>query len=322
MARRGVTLFPHGLGYGEAADLGRLAEDSGFDAVFVVEAPNNNDALAMAQAIAARTRRITVGTGIANVYLRHPALLGAAAVAIDELSGGRFVLGLGVNNEAMVRAYGLAWEDPRTALRRTTEWVQRVFGGETMPPFRHPFRAATHAIPIHLGGVALESADLAGEIADGLMLYLATPDRVQVSRQRMREAAERAGRKPDALTVTVLIPAFVDETLQTARRAAREFLAFYATVPLYTRLVERSGFEAEAARLREAATKRDAVAARAAVSDRLMDAICLVGSPARCHERLAEIHERGVDYPLIAPQPVDGNVAGTARRVIEALAPR
>jgi alkanesulfonate monooxygenase SsuD/methylene tetrahydromethanopterin reductase-like flavin-dependent oxidoreductase (luciferase family) len=322
MSPLGVTLFPHGLSYTETVDLGRLAEDHGFDSLFVVEAPNNNDAMAMAQAIALGTRRITVGTGIANVYLRHPALLGAAAVAVDELSGGRFVLGLGVNNETMVRAYGIEWQEPRVALRRTTEWVRRVVAGAAMPEFRTPFRGAKHGVPIYLGGVALETAELAGEIADGLMLYLTTPDRAQVAIARMRRGAERAGRDPQSLTVSVLIPAFVADVLDIARRAAREFLGFYAALPLYAKLLERSGFQTDVQQLREATARGDREAAKAAVSDRLMDEICLIGPAGRCRERLAELRKRGIVYPMVAPQPVGGDVLAAARQTIQLLNPR
>jgi alkanesulfonate monooxygenase SsuD/methylene tetrahydromethanopterin reductase-like flavin-dependent oxidoreductase (luciferase family) len=91
MSKLGVTLRPTGLSYTAAVELGKRAEDAGFDGAFLVEAPVGNDAMASAQAIAHATRRITVGTGITNLYVRHPAQLGAAAVAIDELSDGRFI---------------------------------------------------------------------------------------------------------------------------------------------------------------------------------------------------------------------------------------
>src|SRR5262245_24063092 len=134
----GISLFPHGVSYSTAVTLGKLAEDKGFDGIFIVEAGVSQAAIAMAQAVATGTQRITVGTGIANLYLRHPATLGAGAVAIDELSSGRFILGIGVNNASMITGLGLTWRDPRQALRDTTLSLRQVFAGETPAGARTP----------------------------------------------------------------------------------------------------------------------------------------------------------------------------------------
>ncbi len=149
MEALGVSLYPQGMSTANLVELGALVEAHGYDSVFVVEAGISKDAMATAQAIALATNRITIGTGIANLYLRHPGLLGASAVAIDELSGGRFIMGIGVNNEALVTALGLSWQEPRQVLRETTEWLRQVFTGgtrdgtsftfERAQPIRFPF---------------------------------------------------------------------------------------------------------------------------------------------------------------------------------------
>jgi alkanesulfonate monooxygenase SsuD/methylene tetrahydromethanopterin reductase-like flavin-dependent oxidoreductase (luciferase family) len=310
------------LSYAVVADLGRLAEDKGFDGVFVVEAGASNDAMAMAQAIAMRTQRITVGTGIANLYLRHPVTLGAGAVAIDELSNGRFVMGIGVNNAVMITGLGLVWRDPRQALRETTAQLRQVFAGETPPGVRTPLRRAQHPIPIHLAGVALETAELTGEIADGLMLYLATPRRYQQMLERMQQGATKAGREPRALLASMLIPTFLVDDLTTAREAARRFLSFYASVPLYNKMFRRSGFAADMAAVDQALAQGEAHRVPACLSDRLIDALCLVGPLARCQEQLAAFREAGVTYPQLAPQAVQEEQETAVRRCLQGFAPR
>ena len=303
----GVSLYPQGLSYTEAARLGALAEEQGFDGIFAVEGGLNNDVMATVQAIAAATRRITVGTGIANLYLRHPALLGAGAVAIDELSGGRLILGIGVNNARAVRALGIAWRDPSEALRDTTAWLRRVFAGEAPEGIRATLRPAQHRIPIHLAGIALETADLAGEIADGLMLYLASRTWFRELSDRAATAAKRKGRQPQEILVSLLIPTFLSEDLGAAREAARRFLTLYATMPHYARMFRRSGFEQEA----------EDGARALAVSDRLMDAVCLVGPLSRCREQLAAFREAGLTYPILAPQAMrNEQPADAARRFL------
>jgi alkanesulfonate monooxygenase SsuD/methylene tetrahydromethanopterin reductase-like flavin-dependent oxidoreductase (luciferase family) len=322
MAALGVSFYPHGLSYQAAAALGKLAEDRGFDRVFVVEGGINNDAMAMAEAIALATQRIAIGTGIANLYLRHPALLGAGAVAIDELSEGRFILGIGANNSSMINALGLTWRDPRVALRETTDWLRQVFAGKTAPGLRAPFRAAQHPIPIHWAGVALETAELAGELADGLMGYIASRERFKQVVARVQRGAGRAGRDPQAVAVSLLIPTFLSDDLNAAREAARRFLSFYASMPLYTKMFRRSGFVDEMEGVAKAVAQGDHEHSMACLSDRLMDEVCLVGPLSRCQEHLAAFREAGVDEAIIAPQAVKEEHATAIRQLIEAFSPR
>ena len=316
----GVTLYPFDLDTPALVRLGREAEARGFDSVFVVEQGVTNDAMAGVQAIALATSRIKVGPGIANINLRHPALLGAAAVAADELSGGRLILGIGVNNEAAVRALGLPWKDPRAALADTADWLRRVFAGEPPEGVHSVLRAAKRPIPIHFAGVALETAALAGQIADGLMLYLAPPARARQMQDRMRAAAQAAGRPPAAVELTLLVPTFLSERLDAARAAARRFLGRYAGFPVYARMFQRCGYTAEIEAAAAARARGDAAGALAAVSDRMLDEVLLLGPAARCRERLAAFREAGIDYPLLAPQPVDDGAEAAGMRLMAAFA--
>jgi 5,10-methylenetetrahydromethanopterin reductase len=316
----GISLYVYlGLSYRDCAELGRRAEERGFDGVFVVET-FTTDAMAAVQAIALATRRITVASGIANVYLRHPVLLGAGAVAIDELSGGRMILGLGVGPSHALEPLGLAWRDPRRALREATMMVRRVLAGETLDGAALPFRPATHRIPIHLAGLALETADLAGEIGDGLMLYVASPDRYHASVARVVTAAQKAGRNPDDIVVTSLIPTFVADDHAAAREAAQQFLANYVAMPHYNKFFRRSGFIETIDRFDRALARGGRQQAAAQLSDQLLDAVCLIGPPERCRERLAAFREAGIRYPILAAQSVREPFPDAVRRVLDSLA--
>src|SRR5215471_1188448 len=109
----GVTIWGFAVGVREAVELAVLAEERGFDSALMVEGVFSNDALTTVAGIAGRTSRIAIGTGIANIYLRHPVMLGIAAATIADISDGRLVLGLGPNNERMITRAGLTWRDPR-----------------------------------------------------------------------------------------------------------------------------------------------------------------------------------------------------------------
>ena len=318
--RLGVTIWGFDAGAAATVEVAVQAEQRGFDSVFVVESVLANDAVTTVAAIAGRTARITIGTGIANIYLRHPTMLGIAASAIDDVSGGRLVLGLGPNNETMISRAGFTWRDPRVALRETTEQVRAALRGEAAPGLRPPM-AAARAVPIHWAAMALETCEGAGRHADGLMLYLCTRERYRRAVERMHRGAKAAGRGPEAIAVSLLIPAFVHDDLATARRAAREFLVHYAGMSHYAKTFAASGFAGEMEAV--AAAGPDRAAAMAALSDRLLDEVLLVGPPARCREQLAAFGEAGVEWALLGPQRVGpASLIDQARVLVRDLAPR
>jgi 5,10-methylenetetrahydromethanopterin reductase len=320
--RRGVTFWGFGIGAGAAVDLAVVAEARGFDSVFMVESVFSNDAVTTVAGMAGRTTRIIIGTGIANIYLRHPVMLAIAAATIAELSGGRLVLGLGPNNAAMIARAGLTWRDPREALRETTATVRSVFAGNGLPGMR-AIPPAVHPIPIHWAAMALETCQAAGAHADGLMLYLCSRDRYQRAVARMRQGAEAAGRNPGSVATSVLIPVFVHDDLAIARQAAREFLVHYAGMPQYAKAFEASGFAEEMDGMRKAQAAGTPGAGLSALSDRLLDEVLLVGPAARCRERLAALKEAGVEWVLLGPQRVaDRDLAAQAKIVLNELDPR
>jgi 5,10-methylenetetrahydromethanopterin reductase len=320
--RLGVTIWGYDAGVGDTVELARQAEQRGFDSVFIVEGVLSNDALTTVAGIAGATSRIEIGTGIANIFLRHPVMLGIAATAIDDISGGRLVLGLGPNNEAAISRAGLTWRDPRQALRETTETVRDVFAGRGVPGLRAP-RPASRPIPIHWAAMALETCEAAGRYADGLMLYLCSTDRYRRAVERMGRGAAAANRSRDQVAVSVLIPSFLHDDLAVARQAAREFLVYYASMPHYAKVFAASGFHAEMEMVQKAVAGQDRTAAMAALSDRLLDAVLLVGPATRCREQLARLRDAGIDWVLLGPQRVgDQSLTEQARVLLRALAPR
>ena len=127
-----------------------------------------------------------------------------------------------------------------------------------------------------------------------------------------RRGADRAGRVPKEITVSLLIPTFVSDDLSAAREAARRFLTLYVAMPHYTKMFRRSGFETEAESVTKALERGDQAAVAAAVSDRLLDEVCLVGPLSRCREQLAALREAGVGYPILAPQAVQQELPADA----------
>src|SRR5512132_3310432 len=175
--RLGLGIIP-GVGWpaSEVQAVAREAEDAGFDAIFATEV--NNDVLATAQLMGAATRRITVGTWIANIYVRHSYVCAQGAALIADATGGRFVLGLGVSHPPVNKALGIDMGQPSTELRRYVTAVRNWLKGEG-PATHLPQRPSPKPVPVYVAAVTSRTVELASELADGIMPFLWSADRVQ-----------------------------------------------------------------------------------------------------------------------------------------------
>lgn len=303
--RLGLAIIP-GAGWTarEVQAIAREAEEAGVDAIFSAEV--NNDVMATAQLMGAATQRITVGTWIANIYLRHSYVCAQGAALIADATGGRFVLGLGVSHPPVNRALGIDMGDPPGALRRYVAAVRSWLRGEG-PATHLPQRPTPKPVPIYVAAVTSRTVELASELADGIMPFLWSAARVAKSKAWIDRGRARAS-GPGKIDVTVGLPTFIGDDLKAMRDVARQNLGLYTTFPFFQRLFRASGFGAEAAEMEKGA-------GGAALSDRLLDAVCLLGPIARCREQLVAFRTAGVDLPILVP-PI--GVAG-ARAVIKAF---
>ena len=304
--RLGLGTIP-GVGW-RAHDIraiAREAEGAGFDAIFAAEV--NNDVMATAQVMGAATERIQVGTWIANIYLRHSYVCAQAAALIGELTGGRFILGLGVSHQPINQALGIAMPAPLTTLRQYVTEVQRWLRGEG-PATHLPQRPAPQPVPVYVAALGSQAVALGAELADGIMPFLWSAERVRQSQAWIAQGRAQAPER-GKLDLTLGIPTFVGDDLAAMRELARQNLVLYTALPFFQRLFRSMGFAEEAAQMAQGN-------GLAGLSDRLLDAICVLGPLKRCQEQLAAFREAGVDLPILYP-PI--GVAG-ARGVIEAFA--
>jgi len=314
MARLGIVAArPSEVSFVELRELAREAESAGVEAVFSPEFMN--DALSNCHVMAQATARIKVGTWIANIYLRHPALCAQTAVAIDDTSKGRLILGLGVSHRPLVEdIYKEKMDRPREFLREYITTIRDITIGKGYPGAPMQPQAATYKVPIYVGALALGTVELCGEMADGAMLYLCPKSRMPRVMAALEKGAAKAGRSVSSVDITTGLPACISDDLNAARAAARNNLAFYGRLPFYNKLFQSSGFVQEV----EALAKGNAQW----VSDRMAEEVSLVGPPTRCREQLAAFREAGIQLPIIVPVPIPGQQTYTqaVRKAIETFA--
>jgi 5,10-methylenetetrahydromethanopterin reductase len=287
----------------------RAAEEAGFLGVFMTEA--NTDSLACALGLGMNTKRIKLGTAITNIYLRHPILLANETAAVQEFTGGRFILGLGAGHREMNSTLGIEMGEPLKKMREVVTTLRKALEGKRTGP------VVTNKVPIYLAGVSRPMVKLAGEIGDGVIFNFFPPARVKEAIGELAEGASKAGRDVKEIEPTLFATAFISDDLEAARRPARKLLSRYGALKFYGNMMAHAGFEREIAGIRAAG--RDGEAAMKSVTNELIDATLLVGSESRVRERLQELCAPGIGTAIVFTNPVNEDRNAAVLRTIRAL---
>ena len=330
MSRIGIA-FSGGLTATEIADCAERAEALGYESVWVAEG-HGGDQFAILAACALRTRRVRIGTAISSVYVRTAPTIAMAAAAVDDLSGGRFVLGLGSSHRVQVEPeHGVVYSRPLGRVRDTVAVVRGLLrdgevghAGQTIRIDRFDlwFEPLRREIPIYLSALFPKMTELCGEVADGVILARSTLGSAARARAHVAAGAARAGRDADSVEIASLLPASVASNREEALAAARPGLAFYAGFfPRYNRLLAESGFPVEAAAVAKAWSAGDRAGAERAVTDEMIAATGIAGTPAECPDRIEAYRASGLDLPIISPFARGPSARDRFLAAIEACAP-
>ncbi len=310
MARLGIA-FSGGPNASEIVDCVQLAESLGYESAWVAEG-HGGDQFAVLAACATATSKIQLGTAITSVYVRSVPTIAMAAATVDQLSEGRFILGVGSSHKVQVEPeHGVAYGKPITRVRECVAIIRELlregevrYEGDTVTIERFDlwFTPKRADLPIYVAAVFPKMMAVCGEIADGIILTRSTLQTGRLVRERLAEGAGRSGRDPSGIAVTSLLPTALADSREQGLEVMRPGLAFYAGFfPRYNRLIAEHGFPDEAAAIAEAWARGDRTAAERAVSDVLVDATSIVGTPAQLRQRIEAYRESGIDVPIISP---------------------
>jgi len=330
MRRLGIA-FSGGPNPAEIVDCVKLAEALGYESAWVAEG-HGGDQFAVLAACATQTSRILLGTSITSVFVRTIPTIAMAAATVDHLSAGRFILGLGSSHKVQVEGeHGVPYSKPLTRVRESVEIIRRLlrdgrvqYAGESVRIDGFDLWFAPHrpAIPIYVSAVFPKMIALCGEIADGIMLTRSTLATAALVRDQVADGAKRAGRDPARVTVATLLPTAIGQTRREALDLLRPGLAFYAGFfPRYNRMMAEHGFADEAAAIAEAWSRGDRQAAERAVSDGLIDATSIVGTPDECRDRIEAYRQSGIDLPILSPYARGPGAKARFEAAIRACAP-
>lgn len=295
-------LAPWGETLDELVDVAVRAERAGAAEVWTSEFARSSTITAAA--IASATERVTVGTAITLAFVRSPLTLALEVLDLDELAGGRFVLGLGTGVKRLNERWHDADFDPAAArLAETVAAVRAVLDspldgspvhavGEhvrlELDGFVRPHPRPSRRIPIFMAAVGPLMLRTCGEVADGWISHeLGSPEHLRTAvLPIVAEGAARAGRSATSVSITASACCVPLPDLDRARHMARPTIAFYGSVRTYQPFFAAHGFDREAVAIQERFRAGDLVGSAAAVTDEMVDAFCLCGPPDRVARRL------------------------------------
>src|SRR6266542_2869034 len=319
-----------GMSWREMRDAAVLAEDLGYSCISMGESWAEDALTSLAQ-LAAVTSRIRVGTSIVPVFARSPANLAMTALNMDRMSEGRFFLGLGTSGRLVIQdLHGEEFRKPLTRMREYIDIVRKAARGDRLDhdgEFFHtkrfqlrfpPYRAT---LPIYIAALSPPSLRLTGELADGWLPIFLAPSRMAAAVAELEAGARAAGRALADIVISPQVSIYVTDDAGAARDRERPHIAFYigGMGVFYHQYMHRIGFGADADRVRQAWEARDRDGAARLVTDEMVDAMTIIGTPTQCRDQIQAFFDAGVrEVRLVFNEP-DKDVYLKALR---AIAPR
>jgi probable F420-dependent oxidoreductase len=319
--RLGLTL-PLGGAQG-AVELARSARERGFEEIWLAEVAGG-DAYAIAGALAVGVPGMRIGTAVLPAQTRTPMVHAMAAMTLSQLTGGNFILGLGLSSPNIVRDWaGQPYDKPLTRVREHVELLRKMLSGQkadyrgkTLTSQRFKLGGqVVGSVPLYLGALNEQMLRLTGELCDGVILNMVPEAALPKILGAVRAGAEAAGRDPGEIEVVSRLHVVMLDDIAAGRELIRNVFGAYAATPGYNRCFEWIGYEQEAREIREAFAKGDRAGVAAAVSDELAEAMAVIGGPEKIRARVRAYAEQGIDVAVINPIADPAGV----HKIIEAL---
>jgi F420-dependent oxidoreductase-like protein len=304
MSRIAAAIAP-GRSLEQAVKRVELAEEIGCDSVWISQLPMERDSAVVLAAYAGASRRVGLGTFVLPIYTRHPTAMAQMAATLDELSGGRFRLGIGVSHKVTVETlWGLRLERPVEAMREYLTIVRGLLvDGSVQLDGAHfaarggyaaPRRAG---LPILIAALGPRMLELAGELADGVALWMCSPGYIasQVV-PHVRAGRERAGKTLDGFEIVAALDASLTGDVEAARQVFRGRFERYAGLPYYRSMLDASGFAEQLG--------------RGEITDAMLHEMAGLGGEGAIRDAVRRYRDAGCTLPLVGPFAQHEGAAG------------
>ena len=325
-----VTPYWNNITKAELIEFARLAEDMGYDSIWVPEMWGR-DAFSILGLLAANTNRIKLATGIIPIYSRSPAIIAQTIATLDEISQGRMILGLGTSGPIVIEKWhGVPYDKPLQRTKEYVEIIKMILNSErvnyeneifNLKNFRLSFKPVRSNIPIFIAAMGEKNIQITGEVADGWIPFLVPPAYLDNGKTLIEKGISKAGRRSEKVEISPYIPAAVSQDEDLARNTIKEYIAYYVggMGTFYHQAMIRYGFKNEADAIVNAWSSGDKGGAIENVTQEMVDAISICGNSDNGKSRIADYIKNGADLPVILFPPKA--TRELVRETMEALAP-
>lgn len=293
----------------EFVELFQTTEQMGFASAWLAEDYYYAGAFTLAATLAAHTSTIDLGIGVLNPYTRHPALIAMETAALDKVSNGRAILGIGSSNKRWIEMQmGIPHKKPLTAMKECTEIVKTIVRDSAIDGYdgalfqvngiKLDFEPYRKDLPVYLGVQGEKSLFTAGQIADGVLLSAGcSVEFVSHAKARIAEGAKSVGRDPAEIKIAVYLPMYVGDSHESAVEEMREYARHYVSMHGEKPIITLSGIPAEEVAPFRAATLAGTVCHNY-VTDKMVQTVMVVGTAQEVRARVQEYIDAGADMPI------------------------
>lgn len=287
-----------------------LLDDLGYHQISIPEIWGH-DSITLLSVLAHTTKKIKLATGIISLFSRTPALVGMTAASLDELSRGRFILGLGLSGPKVIENWhGIPFKSPLTRTEEFVEILRSIFRRERMDfdtkelghlkDFRISVPNVRKDIPIHLASIGPKNIELTAKIADGWIPIFMPLEEFSKEIKGINLFLEKYGRDKSNFEITPAIPTIIGNG-EKEKELLRSHLGYYfgSMGDFYNNLLRRVGFEKEADEIKRHYMDGDVLNGNRAISDEILHEVCIFGSKDEALEKVAKLHKIGVTCPLL-----------------------
>lgn len=311
MERIGI-LKPNDMSGSEMIEHAKIAEAKGFESVWVAEDYYFRDAIGPASALSVVTNKVKIGIGVINLYTRTPANIAMTTASLDEISNQRTVLGIGTSLPWGVEQQGYKFRNNLARIREGIEIVRRLLAGEKVTysgrvfkirDAQLSFKPPRAKVPIYVAAMGPLMLQLAGEIADGVVLSAGAPlEYMKIVSENVAIGAERSGRNPEEVDVVGNLVLSASEDRNAAREAVKSILIWELANDIFDRLIEGSGKDlGPILSIRKIIERGDIEEAKRKMTDEIIDLIAVAGTPKECKSKVEKFRAAGLKLPIIFP---------------------
>ncbi len=287
------------------ADLIKFSEDNGLKYAWITDHYNNRDSYSLLTYAAARTKTIKLGPGVTNPYTRTAVQLASALATVNEVSGGRAVLGIGPGDKVTFDSLGIKWEKPLDTIRETVDVVRQMQTGKKITyegkilkikSAKLNFGKGMNIPPVYIGAQGPKMLELAGEIGDGALVNASHPRDFENAVKLLKEGAK--GKDFSKFDVGAYTSFSVASNKEDAEKAAKPVTAFIVAGSPDAVLKKHGLSENDVQKLRDAFKVSFADAIKT-VTPEMMDAFAICGTPKECIEKVHKLIKVGVTQVVV-----------------------